>query len=186
MTAPNPIHPTLGPMERARLRMTFVGVTLMVLGVIALLAPIASTFVAAIVIGILLIAGGVLRLFQSFGDKRQNIVWLVLSSLLYVAAGVVVLWRPLLGTLSLTMLVGAFFVVGAISKAIHAYQYRGTHSSGWLLFDALISGILGIVLLAGLPTTAFWALGVIVGVDLMMAGVAWIALSSPRRTVSTR
>lgn len=159
----------------------------MVLGVIAILAPIASTFVAAIVIGIMLIAGGILRLFHSFGGKRQqSTAWLVISSLLYMAAGVAVLWRPLIGTLSLTLVVGTFFVVGAVSKAIHAYQYRGTHSSGWLLFDAIISGLLGILLLVGLPTTAFWALGVIVGVDLMMAGVAWLALSSPRNPAITQ
>jgi len=185
MTVPNPIHPSPSPLEQARHRMTFVGVTLMVLGVIAILAPIASTLVATIVIGIMLIAGGILRLFHGFSENRtQSIVWLVISSLLYIAAGAAVLWRPLIGTLSLAVAVGIFFVVGAISKAIHAYQYRGTHSSGWLLFDAVVSGFLGILLLAGLPMTAFWALGIIVGVDLITAGIAALALSSPRSPAS--
>ncbi len=161
--------------------MTFVGVTLLVLGILAILTPLVSTLVATIVIGVLLVVGGILRLFHVFGDKQpQSTGWLIVSSILYIGAGAVVLWRPLIGTLSLTLVVGTFFVVGAVSKAIHAYQYRGTYSSGWLIFDAIIGGLLGILLIAGLPITAFWALGVIVGVDLIMGGVSFLALSSSR------
>lgn len=163
--------------------MTFLGVTLLVLGIIAILTPIVSTLVATIVIGVLLIVGGFVRLFHVFGEKGpQSTGWLVVSSILYIAAGAVILWRPLIGTLSLTLVLGTFFIAGAISKAIHAYQFRATHSSGWLVFDAIISGLLGILLLMGLPTTAFWALGVIVGVDLIMGGVSSLALSSSRAT----
>ncbi len=167
--------------------MTFVGVTLLVLGVIAILTPIASTLVATIVIGVLLIVGGALRLFHGFGAQRpQSTGWLIVSSILYIGAGAVVLWRPLIGTLSLTIVLGSFFVIGAVSKAIHAYQFRGTHTSTWLIFDAIIGGVLGILLLADLPTTVFWALGVIVGVDLIMGGVAFLALSSPRASMLSR
>lgn len=161
--------------------MTFVGVMFLVLGVLALLAPIASTFVATIVIGIMLIAGGVLRFFHAFEDRRRHSIgWLILTSIFYVGAGLAVLWRPLIGSLSLMVVIGTLFIVGAISKLIHAYQFRGTRPSGWLVFDAIISAGLGILLLAGLPSTAFWALGVIVGVDLIIAGITWLAIGNPR------
>jgi uncharacterized membrane protein HdeD (DUF308 family) len=184
MATQDPFKPPIMSLEQTRGRLTFLGVALLVLGVLAILAPIASTFVATMVIGVLLVVGGVLRLFHaSEGRKRHNIVWLVFSSILYILAGLAVLWRPLIGTLSMTAVVGAFFVVSAVSKAIHAYQFKGTGTSGWLLVDAVISGLLGVLLLAGLPTTAFWALGVIVGVDLIMGGIALLALASPRDTV---
>lgn len=162
----------------------FLGVALLVLGVLAILAPIASTYIATMLIGVLLIAGGVLRLFHaSEGRKRYSVAWLVFSSILYILAGLAILWKPLLGTLSMTAVVGAFFVVSGISKAIHAYQFKGLGSTGWLVFDAVLSGILGILLLAGLPTTAFWALGVIVGVDLIVGGISLLAVASPRSSV---
>ena len=187
MSAPNPFEPSFMPHPQTRTRMTIVGVTLLVLGVVAILTPIASTLVATIVIGVLLIVGGFLRLFHGFSEQRpQSTGWLIVSSILYIAGGAVVLWRPLIGTLSLTLVLGTFFVIGAVSKAIHAYQFRGTNTSGWLIFDAIIGGLLGMLLLIGLPTTAFWALGVIVGVDLIMGGVAFLGLLSPQVSTSSR
>jgi len=184
MSTQDPFKPSFMSLEQTRGRLTFLGVALVVLGVLAILAPIASTVVATLVIGVLLIAGGIVRLFNaSEGRKRHSIGWLVFSSILYILAGLAIVWRPLIGTLSMTAVVGAFFVVSAVSKAIHAYQFKGTGSSGWLIFDAILSAALGILLLAGLPTTAFWALGVIVGVDLIMGGVALLAAASPRSTV---
>lgn len=166
--------------------MTFVGITLLALGVIAILAPIASTYVATIVIGVLLIAGGIVRLFHGLDERHRHAVgWLIVSSILYVGAGAAVLWAPLIGTLSLTLVVGTLFVVGAVSKAIRSYQFRGTGASGWLLFDAIVSGGLGLLLLAGLPATAFWALGVIVGVDLIMGGIAVLGATSLSKSVHT-
>jgi len=187
MTAPNPFEPSFMPPQQTRARMIFVGVTLLVLGVLAILTPLVSTLVATIVIGILLIVGGCLRLFHVFGESRpQSTAWLIVSSILYICAGAAVLWNPLIGTLSLTLVIGTFLVVGAVSKAIHAYQYRGTHTSGWLIFDAIIGGALGILLVAGLPTTAFWALGAIVGVDLIVGGIAFLGLASQPSIASIR
>jgi uncharacterized membrane protein HdeD (DUF308 family) len=186
MDTRDPFKPSFMSLEQTRGRLTFMGVALIVLGVLAILAPIASTVIATIIIGVMLVAGGVLRLFHaSERRKLHSVGWLVFSSILYILAGLAVLWRPLIGSLSVTAVVGAFFVVGAVSKAIHAYQFKGTGTSGWLIFDAVISGFLGILLLAGLPLTAFWALGVIVGVDLIMGGVALLALASPRSTVGS-
>ncbi|MBK9265851.1 MAG: DUF308 domain-containing protein [Polyangiaceae bacterium] len=186
MTVPNPFKPSFTSDEQTRGRMTFVGITLLVLGVIAILAPIASTFVAAIVIGVLLIAGGVLRLFHGFEDpRRHGIGWLIVSSILYVLAGIAILWTPLIGALSLTLVIGVLFVVSAVSKAIRSFQFRGTGSSGWLLFDAVISGALGILLVAGLPGTAFWTLGVIVGVDLIMGGIISLGMAGLTKPVTS-
>jgi uncharacterized membrane protein HdeD (DUF308 family) len=180
MTVPNPFKPSFTSLEQVRTRMTFVGIALLVLGVFSILAPIASTYVATMVIGVLLIAGGILRFVHGYEARHElSMFWLVVSSLFYVAAGFVMLWRPLIGSLSLTLVIGAFFLISGVAKAIRSYRPIGGFS-GWMLFDGVLSVFLGILLLAGLPTTVFWALGVIVGVDLIMGGIAVLALSSSR------
>jgi uncharacterized membrane protein HdeD (DUF308 family) len=189
MTDPKPIKP-LEPssmaIERVRGRMTFEGLALLVLGVIAILTPIASTYIATIVSGVLLIAGGILRVIHGFEHRyRPGIGWLVLSSILYIGAGAAVLWAPLLGALSLTLVVGACFVLSALSKAIRSYQVRDSGATGWLLFDAIISAILGILLLAGLPSTAFVGLGIIVGLDLIIGGITMIGMMSRAKGASS-
>ena len=88
------------------------------------------------------------------------------------------LWAPLLGAVSLTLVVGACFILGGMSKAIRSYQLRDSGATGWLLFDAIISAILGILLLAGLPSTAFVSLGIFVGLDLIIGGITMIGIMS--------
>src|SRR4051794_2929615 len=103
MTVPNPSRPSFS-FEQTRGRMTLVGIALLIFGVIAILAPVASTFVATILIGVLLIAGGIVRLFHGFEIRHEHSIgWLVVSSILYIGAGLAMLWRPLIGSLSLTL-----------------------------------------------------------------------------------
>jgi uncharacterized membrane protein HdeD (DUF308 family) len=189
MSDPNqiePFEPSFMSVKQIRGRMTFEGITLLVLGVIAILTPIASTYIATIIVGGLLIAGGILRFIHGFEHRyRPGIGWLVLSSILYIGAGAAVLWAPLLGAVSLTLVVGAALVLSAVSKAIRAYQVRDAGATGWLLFDAIMSALLGILLLAGLPGTAVWVLGTIVGLDLIIGGITLIGMMSRAKGASS-
>ncbi|MBK9259853.1 MAG: DUF308 domain-containing protein [Polyangiaceae bacterium] len=150
------------------------------------LAPLASTYIATILIGVFLVAGGILRVVHGFEHRyRPGIGWLVLSAVFYIGAGAAILWAPLIGALSLTVVVGAFFILSAVSKAIRAYQVRESRATGWLLFDAIVSAFLGILLLAGFPSTAFWALGIIVGMDLIIGGITMIGLMGRAKGTSS-
>jgi uncharacterized membrane protein HdeD (DUF308 family) len=173
--------------EQIRGRITFEGITLLVLGAVAILAPLASTYVATFIIGILLVADGILRVLHGLEHQyRPGIGWLVASSILYVGAGAVVLWAPFLGASSLTPVVGAFFVLSAVAKAIRAYQVRDAGATSWLLFDAIISAFLGVFLFIGLPSMGFWGLGIIVGVDLIIGGTTLIGMLSRAKGAPSR
>lgn len=173
--------------EQIRGRMTIEGIALLVLGVVAILTPLASTYIATLIIGILLIADGILRVMHGFEHRyRPGIGWLVASSILYVSAGAIVLWEPLRGAFSVTQVVGAFFVLGAVAKAIRSYQVRDSGATVWLLFDAIISAFLGIFLLTGLHGMASWGLGIIVGVDLIIGGTTLIGMLSRAKGAPTR
>lgn len=189
MTLPKPtkpFEPSFLSVEQIRGRMAFVGIALLALGVIAILAPLASTYIATILIGVFLVAGGILRVVHGFEHRyRPGIGWLVLSSIFYIGAGAAILWAPLIGALSLTVVVGAFFILSAVSKAIRSYQVRESKATGWLLFDAIVSAFLGILLLAGFPGTAFWALGIIVGMDLIIGGITTIGLMGRAKGTSS-
>jgi len=182
MTDPNRPGTFSASLEAARRHATVLGVALVVLGVLAILAPVAATVASTILIGVLLLAGGAVRIVHAFGERHEKgFGWLLVSSILYVCGGIAVLWAPLISMLSLTMVLGVFFVVSGVSKGIRALQLHGGEHVGWLIFDGLITVGLGILLLAGLPMTAFWALGVIVGVDLIIGGAMLLGLSGKVR-----
>ncbi len=181
VTDPKPTKPLLEPsflsVEQIRGRMTLEGIALLVLGAVALLTPLFSTYIATLVIGLALIADGVLRVLHGVEHRyRPGMGWLVLSSILYVCAGATVLWEPLRGAFSVTHVVGAFFVLSAVARAIRSYQVRGGDATGWLLFDAIISAFLGVLLITGLHNMAFWGLGIIVGVDLIIGGTTLLGM----------
>lgn len=190
MTEPQqgkPFEPSFMSVEQIRGRMTIEGIALLVLGVVAILTPLASTYVATLIIGIVLIANGILRVAHGFEHRyRLGIGWLVASSIMYVCVGAAVLWAPLRGAFSVTHVVGAFFVLGAVAKAVRSYQVRDSGATAWLLLDALVGAFLGILLLAGSPSTTFWMLGTAVGVDLIIGGITLIGLLSRAKGTPTR
>jgi uncharacterized membrane protein HdeD (DUF308 family) len=91
---------------------------------------------------------------------------------------------PLAGVITLTMFLAAYFVAAGILKAIHALQHRGTSGWGWALVSGLISIALGILIWSGFPGTALWALGVIIGIDLIFYGWALIFLYSTLKRIA--
>ena len=173
------------PLERAEGRLMFLGISLAVLGVLALLAPFATTFVATISIGVVLIAGGILRLFHGFEDRHKpGVGWLIVSALFYLGGGLAILWAPIIGMLSLTLVLGTFFLFSGVSKGIRAFGFSGMQGRGFLLIDSLVTTFLGLLLLIRLPATAFWALGVIVGVDLIFGGGSLLMLTRRVKAVT--
>jgi uncharacterized membrane protein HdeD (DUF308 family) len=192
MTEPpqgKPFDPSFLSVDQIRQRMTFEAITLLVLGIVAIFAPIVPLPYAPIILGVLLIANGLVRVVHGFEHQyRPGVGWLVLSSMLYVGAGLTILWAPLIGawSLSVTAVVGALFIFGAVAKAVRSYQVQATGGTGWLLFDAIISAFLGILLLTGLPGLAFWGLSVIVGVDLIIGGTTLIGLLSRSKGAPSR
>jgi uncharacterized membrane protein HdeD (DUF308 family) len=166
------------------------GIAFIVLGVLSILLPFAASLVTTIVIGWLLVLGGLFQGFHAVQNRRwAGSSWAIVGAVLQVIAGVLLIVFPVTGTVTLTLVLAAFFVAQGILKIIRAVQHRGMPAWGWLLFDGIVSLALGVMIWLGWPSTAAWALGLLVGIDLLMSGSSMLLIglgAGARPVASTR
>lgn len=164
------------------------GVALVVLGVLALMAPAIASVAAAVFFGWLLLISGVVGLIATLRARRvAGFWWSLLSALVGIVAGALLLGWPVQGTLSLTAVLIAFLIVEGSVTILYALEHRGALSGrwGWMLSSGIIDVGLGLLLIAGLPGTALWALGLIVGINMIFGGWALIFMALHARGAST-
>ena len=101
----------------------------------------------------------------------------------FITLGVVLLFWPISGTISLTLVLIAFFIVEGIVSIMYAIEHRNqlTGQWGWMLLSGIIDLILAAIIFAGLPGTAVWALGLLVGINMLFGGAALIAMALASR-----
>ena len=158
------------------------GVLMIILGVIAICAPFLTAVYAALVLGWAVVIGGVVQIVHAFQDRQEGHFWVrLLVGILYVVAGWWLLSSPMATVLSLTLLVGAVLVAAGILDFVRAARLRPAPGSGWLVFDGIISLLLGILIWAHWPWTAAWVIGTFIGVALIFRGMAVMAIGSAAR-----
>lgn len=168
---------TASTWQRGRRRTVALGVVLIVAGLAAIAFPLFSSVAVGLTVGAALCAAGVVQAIWAFGHQRAfSIVLNLLVALLWIAAGAYLLWRPLEGIFALTVLTAACFVAEGVLKAIFAFRLKPVAGWGWFLFNAAISASLGAMLFWQLPSSALWALGVLVGINILFAGVTLLML----------
>jgi len=153
------------------------GVILLVLGVLALAEPVLASIAIGIFVGWLFIVSGIAGLVAAFSSRGAGrSVWGVIAALLALLVGVLLVWHPIPGVLSLTMLLIAFFIVEGIAQIVLALEHRRLvlRSWGWMLASGIADLLLAAIIISGWPGTAEWALGLIVGVNLLTTGFALI------------
>src|SRR5512146_3110863 len=158
----------------------FAGVVLMALGIAALILPPLASIAVAILFGWLLFIGGVFGLITTvIGRHAPGFWWAILSSLVAIIGGVLLFGWPAGGVLSLTLVLTAFLATDGILTILLALDYRrALHDRwGWLVVNGVIDLILAVIIFIGLPQSAAWAIGIIVGVDLLFGGASLIAMS---------
>lgn len=165
------------PAASLRTLVLTVGVAMVVLGVMAILAPYIATIATTFFLGGVLLADGALRLVHAIEDRRSpGFAWTLLSAILYGLVGFAFIAFPIGGMVTLTVLLGTFFVIGGFVKTIRSFQLRGQKHWGWILFDGLVTLALGIILWTGFPATALWAVGLIIGVDALVSGMSLLGV----------
>ena len=163
------------------------GIVLVILGVLALLAPVIASVAATVFFGWLLLLSGVVGLVTTFRARHApGFWWSLLSAVIGIIAGVLLLGWPLLGTLSLTAVLIAFLLAEGAVSILYALEHRNALSGrwGWMLTSGIIDVVLGVVLLIGLPGTALWALGLLLGINLIFGGWALIFMALHARPAS--
>ena len=154
-----------------------VGIVSIVAGAIAILMPFLGTLTAAFVAGAALVASGLAGLFTAF---RRHEGWQVAAafavSLLSIVVGVMIFLQPVAGIFALTTLVIAWFGASGILRVWYGFRSLGD-GGGWMAAFGVLSIALALLLWFGLPFSAVWVLGLLLGVDLMMWGALMIAFA---------
>ena len=165
------------------------GIILSLLGLAAMILPTLAGFVATIFLGwLFLMAGIVGLLFTMRARQAPGFGWSLLSALVALIAGAVLVWNPLRGEVTLTYVLVAFFIFDGILMMILALIHRRELSGKWewMMVNGVIDLILAGIVISGLPGTLFWALGLIVGIDMIFGGAALIAMALEARKEAPR
>ena len=155
------------------------GVLLALLGVIAILLPGLATLAIELTLGWLLVLGGAFGLIAviSSGRSAPGFWWNLITAIICILAGLSLLIRPLSGVLTLTIILAAYLLASGVAQIIQAFQYRKEIPSAWtwMLISGVVNLALGLIIVLGLPGTAIWVLGLLVGINLVMTGIAIVA-----------
>ena len=156
------------------------GIILLVLGLLAIVVPPIATIAVEVLIGWLLLMSGVIGLIATFRMRSApGFGWSLISAVIGIVAGVVLLAWPLSGALSLTLILTVFLVLEGVVSILYGFEHKRELSGRWgvMLFSGLVDLILAGIIFAGLPGTAAWAIGLLVGVNLVFGGSALIAMA---------
>ena len=156
------------------------GIILLVLGVLAILVPPFATLAVTIIIGWIFLASGLMGWVTTLGARHApGFWWSLVSAIIATAAGVILLIQPGGGAVSLTLLLIAFFAIEGAASIMYALEHRKQLSGRWewMLVSGLIDLVLAGIILAGFPGTAAWALGILVGVNMIFGGAALVAIA---------
>lgn len=151
------------------------GVIMLILGVLAVIWPQISTIAVDVYVGWLFLLSGIVGLASMFlAQNVQAFLWMLLTAALSLFVGIVLLWHPVEGAASLTLVLIAFFVVEGVFQIVASLSYRDIFPSqwGWMLASGIVDLILAALIIKGWPSTATWALGLIVGINLITSGAA--------------
>jgi uncharacterized membrane protein HdeD (DUF308 family) len=156
------------------------GIVLVILGFIAILVPPIATLAVTIVLGWLFLISGVIGLYTTFMLRHApGFWWSLISAALGVLVGGMLLAQPVSGALSLTIVVIGFFMIEGVVSIMFALEHKRELSGrwGWMLVSGIVDLILAAFVLAGLPSTAAWAIGLLVGINMVFGGSALIAMA---------
>jgi uncharacterized membrane protein HdeD (DUF308 family) len=156
------------------------------LGMVAIVVPPLATVAVEILIGWLVLASGIIGLAMTTRARgAPGFGWSLVSALVGIAAGFVLLVWPLSGALSLTIILSVFLAMEGIASIMYALDHRRELSPRWgfMLASGIVDLILAGMIFAGLPATAAWAIGLLVGINLIVGGVALMAMALRARAL---
>src|SRR6476620_11219606 len=162
----------------------FEGIVLSVLGLAAMIVPPLASLAATIFLGWMFLISGVAGLIVTFWARQMpGFWWSLFSAALAVLAGLVLLARPMQGVLTLTIVVGAFFLAEGVATIMYSLEHRRELSErwSWLLVSGLMDILISFLIISGLPGSAEWAIGLLVGINLVLGGASLVGMALAAR-----
>lgn len=155
-----------------------VAILLILFGILAVIAPEISGLAVTVVVGWLFTLTGVLHfVFAWRTHSTSGVLWELLLGFVYVVAGVYLIAHPIAGLATLTLMLAAYMLVKGLFELFQFFQLRPRHGSGWLLADSIISVILAILIWRSWPSSSVWAIGTLIGLGMLFAGVSRLMLT---------
>jgi uncharacterized membrane protein HdeD (DUF308 family) len=164
----------------------FLAVLVIIAGIAAIAFPVLGSLAVELWTAIVFVIAGVAQTIHSFVVRSWGGFFLgLLVGLLYLAAGVVLWLNPLAGVVTLTVFLAAVLVVDGAFRCILAFQVRPRAGWLWLLFGGIVGIVLGIMIWEQLPSSALWVLGLLLGINLVFSGFAFLMLSATEPAAAT-
>jgi uncharacterized membrane protein HdeD (DUF308 family) len=159
---------------------------MIIAGMIAIFAPLEAGLVVVIVVGWMAIFNGGAQLFYAFSHEARH-RWLEgLLGIIYIVAGIYLLMHPVGGLLALTLLIACLLLVYGIFALVLAFRMRPAAGWGWVLFDAIVTILLGLLIYIHWPGTSDFAIGTLIGISFIVSGVSRLMLSLAVRRLTSR
>jgi uncharacterized membrane protein HdeD (DUF308 family) len=147
-------------------------VLFILLGLFAIIEPASAAVGVALLLGWLLIFGGIAHFIATFkGGGAKRVLFQIFSAIVFLLAGIYILAHPLIAIGTLTILLGAVIFVEGIFDIITYFQVQREYQSGWMLLNGIVALLLGWLIWAHWPSSSVWAIGTLVGVNLLLTGV---------------
>ena len=141
----------------------------------------------AILVGWVLVFGGGAHLIAAFsGGGAGRVIWQIILGIVYLIGGIYFLMHPLLGLGTLTLLLAGIILTGAVLELVAYFRTRNEGASGWLLLNGLIALLLGGLIWFHWPSISVWAIGILVGINLLTTGISRLMLGIAARKLASR
>lgn len=163
------------------------GIILVILGVAAILVPVLASVVIAVFLGWLFAIGGIVGLIATImGRRAPGFGWALVSAFVALAAGLALIGWPLAGAASVTFVLTAFLIADGILMVAFGLDHKRRMSAqwGWLVANGVVDLVMAGLIVWALPGSAVWALGLIVGIDLLFGGWSLIAMALSARKLA--
>ena len=154
----------------------------MIVGTLAIMLPVAASIGVGRFVGWLMVFDSVVQGVHAFRSKGiGRLSWKLLLAIPYLTAGIYFLLHPFLAVAALTLALALFFFVHGVLELISYLSSRKGRGSLWLLFNGAISTILGAMIWRHWPSSSLWALGQLVGIGMLMTGMARLMMALAMR-----
>ena len=160
------------------------GILLAVLGLAAMIVPPLASLAVTIFLGWMFLISGIAGLVLTFWARGMpGFWWSLISAVLAIGAGIILLAQPVQGTLTLTIVVGAYFLAEGVATIMYSLEHRRELSErwSWLLVAGIMDLLIAVIIIAGLPGSALWAVGLLVGINLLFGGATLIGVALAAR-----
>jgi uncharacterized membrane protein HdeD (DUF308 family) len=164
----------------------FLGVVMIILGVIAIASPFITGLAVTVVVGAMLTISGIARTIAAFkADSFGQGALAFIGGVLVTIAGLIMMFRPGLGLATLTLMLAAVFITKGVFEIIMSFRMKPEKGWGWMLFNGIAAVLLGIFLMAEWPMSGNWAIGTLAGIEILVSGWTMVSIGGAARSAAS-